>query len=201
MKKDTFEQKLKCLLVVLAGSIVCALGIQMTLVAGIGVDPITMFEEGIFVTTGISVGTAALMLNISALVLGFFLRRSAIGLGSVVCTFCVGPFINVWALVEMSRPQGFWGCLVLDILGVAVIGLGIAIYMLPQYGIGGLEALMLFFSEKFKTPMGPTRVVQDCVLGVVGLLLGSTLGVGTIVGALGIGLFIQLFYVQLSKLV
>lgn len=201
MKKDTALQKLACLLVVLAGSIVCALGIQLTLVADIGVDPITMFEQGVFITTGISVGTAALLLNIFALTLGFFLRRSAIGLGSVLCTFCVGPFINVWAMTGIARPQGFFGCLMLDILGVAVIGLGIAIYMLPQYGIGGMEALMLFFTEKFKTPMGPTRVVQDCILGAMGLLMGSALGAGTVVGAFGIGLSIQFFYTQLAKLV
>lgn len=201
MKKNTFSQKLFCLLVVFAGSVVCALGIELTLVANIGVDPVTMFEQGVFIATGISVGMAALLLNISALTLGFFLRPSAIGLGSVLCTFCVGPFINMWALVGIARPQGFFGCLMLDILGVAVIGLGIAIYMLPQYGIGGMEALMLFFTEKFKTPMGPTRVAQDCILGAIGLLLGSTLGVGTVVGAFGIGLSIQFFYTQLSKLV
>lgn len=201
MKKDTFIEKLICILVIFFGSAVCGLGIQLTLTAGIGVDPITMFEEGIFITTGISVGTAALLLNIFSLTLGFFLRRSAIGLGSVVCTFCVGPFINLWGAMGIARPESFWGCLILDILGVAIIGLGIAIYMLPQYGIGGMEALMLFFTDKFKTPMGPTRVVQDGTLGIIGLLLGGTLGVGTVVGGFGIGLCIQFFYTQLSKLV
>lgn len=201
MKKDTTLGKLICLVWVFIGSAICALGIQLTLLAGVGVDPITMFEEGMFKATGISVGTVTLLLNLFVLTLGFFLRRNAIGWGSLVCTFSVGPFINIWASLGITAPEAFWGRLALDILGVAVIGLGIAIYMLPQYGIGGMEALMLFFSDTFHTPIGPTRIVQDCIWGAIGLLLGGTLGVGTIIGGFGIGLFIQLFYTQLSKLV
>ncbi|MEG1778066.1 MAG: hypothetical protein RR209_03725, partial [Angelakisella sp.] len=64
-----------------------------------------------------------------------------------------------------------------------------------------MEALMLFFTDRFKTPMGPTRVVQDCIWGLIGLLLGGTLGVGTIIGLFGIGMAIQLFYTRLRKLI
>lgn len=201
MKKDTPGDRIICLLWVFAGSAICALGIQLTLIAGVGVDPITMFEEGMSKTTGISVGTVTLLLNITVLIIGFILNRSTIGWGSVVCTLAVGPFINVWSSLGMTAPEGFWGALLFDVMGVAVIGLGISIYMLPQYGVGGMEALMLYFTDKFKTPIGPTRVVQDCIFGAVGLLLGGTLGMGTIIGAFGIGMFIQLFYTQLCRLI
>ena len=201
MKKDTLPQKLYCLLWVFIGSMICALGIQLTLIAGIGVDPITMFEEGVYKATGLSVGAVTLLLNLFVLTMSFLLIRRVVGWGSVVCTFSVGPFINIWASLGIPTPENFWACLLLDIVGVLVIGLGISIYMLPEYGIGGMEAMMLYFTDKLKTPMGPTRIVMDCTWGVIGLILGGTLGVGTIVGGLGIGMAIQFFYSHLVKLI
>ncbi|MEG1777950.1 MAG: hypothetical protein RR209_03145, partial [Angelakisella sp.] len=97
MKKNTLPEKLNCLFWVFVGSMICAFGIELTLIAGVGVDPITMFEEGVSKTTGISVGTVTLMLNFFVMALGFVLRRDAINWGTVVCTFSVGPFINVWS--------------------------------------------------------------------------------------------------------
>lgn len=201
MKKNTLPEKLNCLFWVFVGSMICAFGIELTLIAGVGVDPITMFEEGVSKTTGISVGTVTLMLNFFVMALGFVLRRDAINWGTVVCTFSVGPFINVWSTLGITASESFAGRVLLDVLGVLIIGLGIAVYMLPEYGVGGMEALMLFFTDRFKTPMGPTRVVQDCIWGLIGLLLGGTLGVGTIIGLFGIGMAIQLFYTRLRKLI
>ncbi|MEG2074853.1 MAG: YitT family protein, partial [Angelakisella sp.] len=170
MKKNTLPEKLNCLFWVFVGSMICAFGIELTLIAGVGVDPITMFEEGVSKTTGISVGTVTLMLNFFVMALGFVLRRDAINWGTVVCTFSVGPFINVWSTLGITASESFAGRVLLDVLGVLIIGLGIAVYMLPEYGVGGMEALMLFFTDRFKTPMGPTRVVQDCIWGLIGLL-------------------------------
>lgn len=201
MKKDTLLQKLFCLLWVFGGSVVCGLGIQLTLMAGIGVDPITLFEEGASKVSGLPVGTVAVIFNIVNLIAGFFLCRRAINWGSLVATFSVGSAINFWSLFLYTPPSGFIPRAGLDIIGVLIIGLGISLYMLPEYGAGGLEALMLFLSEKFHKPIGPMRVIMDCSWGFIGILLGGTLGIGTVIGGVGIGMSIQFFYGRLRKLV
>ena len=66
-------------------------------------------------------------------------------------------------------------------------GAGIAIYMLPDYGVGAMEAVMIFLADKLHLPYGPVRIGMDCTWGVLGFFLGGTLGVGTIIGAFGIG--------------
>lgn len=200
MKKDTLVQKLICLLVVGIGSLICGLGIQLTLMAGLGVDPITLFEEGFAKTVGIPIGTTAVLFNICMLTLGFFLYRRAVNWGSLLATFTVGSSINLWAAVLPAFSLGFVGQLLLDVAGVLIIGLGIALYMLPEYGTGGLEALMLYLGERFKKPIGPMRVCLDCSWGVIGILLGGTLGLGTLIGGVGIGMSIQLFYKPLQRL-
>lgn len=199
MKKDTLWQKINCLVWVAIGSAVCGLGIQLTLLAGIGVDPITLFEEGASRVSGLPVGTVAIIFNLVMLAAGFVLYRPAVNWGSLIASFSVGSAINLWARLISTPPEGIVLRVALDIFGVMVIGLGIAIYMLPEYGTGGLEALMMYFSKRFNKPMGPARVVLDCSWGIIGVILGGTLGLGTIIGGFGIGMSIQLFYGLLQK--
>ena len=71
--------------------------------------------------------------------------------------------------------------------------------MLPDYGVGAMEAVMILLSEKLRLPYGPTRIAMDCTWGVLGFLLGGTLGVGTIIGAFGIGASMDFCYRRLSK--
>lgn len=204
MKKETLPQKLFCLLWIFIGAVICALGIQLTLISGAGVDPLTMFEEGLANRTGITVGNSALLVNVSTLVIGFFLVRRVLGWGSVIASFAIGPAIDFWAnlleTVGVGAPQSLVTILLVDILGVAIIGLGIAFYMVPDYGVGGMDCIMIYLSEKLNKEIGITRVAMDCTWGVIGLMLGGTLGLGTLIGAVGIGMSIQFFYKLFCKI-
>ena len=77
---------------------------------------------------------------------------------------------------------------------------------LPRLAITGifdeptLEAVMIFLAEKFRLPYGPTRIAMDCTWGVLGFFLGGTLGVGTLIGAFGIGASLDLCYRALKPL-
>lgn len=201
MKKDTLLQKLLCLVVVFLGSAICGLGIHLTLLAGIGVDPITLFEEGASLQTGLPVGTVAVFFNLGTMAIGFVLCRHMINWGSLVATLTVGSAINFWSGLITASPTGLPLQVALDVVGVLIIGLGISLYMLPDYGAGGLEAIMVYLSEHFNKPIGPSRVALDCAWGLVGILLGGTLGLGTLIGGVGIGMSIQLFYSPLRALV
>ena len=63
MKKETLPQKLFCLLWIFIGAVICALGIKLTLMSGAGVDPLTMFEEGLANKTGRDRSSKAEQLN------------------------------------------------------------------------------------------------------------------------------------------
>ena len=46
----------------------------------------------------------------------------------------------------------------MNIAGVILCGAGIAIYMLPDYGVGAMEAVMIFLADKLHLPYGPVRI-------------------------------------------
>ena len=202
MKKSMGQQLFQAA-VVLLGTLVCGLGIQLELFSGAGVDPLTMFEEGLGRTTGVATGTIALGVNCVMLLLALLLNRKNIWAGTVITVFCLGPSINLFAGLMagmgMLPPAGWLGKLAMNVAGVFLCGAGIAIYMLPDYGVGAMEAVMIFLAEKLRLPYGPVRIAMDCTWGVAGFFLGGTLGVGTIIGAVGIGISLDLCLRGLKK--
>lgn len=202
MKKSMGQQLFQAA-VVLLGILVCGLGIQLELFSGAGVDPLTMFEEGLGRTTGVATGTIALGVNCVMLLLALLLNRKNIWAGTVITVFCLGPSINLFAGLMagmgMLPPAGWLGKLAMNVAGVFLCGAGIAIYMLPDYGVGAMEAVMIFLAEKLRLPYGPVRIAMDCTWGVAGFFLGGTLGVGTIIGAFGIGISLDLCLRGLKK--
>ncbi len=202
MKKSMGQQLFQAA-VVLLGTLVCGLGIQLELFSGAGVDPLTMFEEGLGRTTGVATGTIALGVNCVMLLLALLLNRKNIWAGTVITVFCLGPSINLFAGLMagmgMLPPAGWLGKLAMNVAGVFLCGAGIAIYMLPDYGVGAMEAVMILLAEKLGKPYGPVRIAMDCTWGVAGFFLGGTLGVGTIIGAFGIGISLDLCLRGLKK--
>ena len=202
MKKSMGQQLFQAA-VVLLGTLVCGLGIQLELFSGAGVDPLTMFEEGLGRTTGVATGTIALGVNCVMLLLALLLNRKNIWAGTVITVFCLGPSINLFAGLMagmgMLPPAGWLGKPAMNVAGVFLCGAGIAIYMLPDYGVGAMEAVMIFLAEKLRLPYGPVRIAMDCTWGVAGFFLGGTLGVGTIIGAFGIGISLDLCLRGLKK--
>ena len=202
--KNTVGKQLLQAAIVLFGTVVCGLGIQLELFSGAGVDPLTMFEEGLGRTISVQTGTVTLGVNVAMLILSLILNRKNIWIGSAITVFLLGPSINLFAGIMaemgMSPPASWPGQIAMDLLGVFLTGLGIAIYMLPDYGVGAMEAVMIFLAEKFRLPYGPTRIAMDCTWGVLGFFLGGTLGVGTLIGAFGIGASLDLCYRALKPL-
>lgn len=202
MKKSMGQQLFQAA-VVLLGTLVCGLGIQLELFSGAGVDPLTMFEEGLGRTTGVATGTIALGVNCVMLLLALLLNRKNIWAGTVITVFCLGPSINLFAGLMagmgMLPPAGWLGKLAMNVAGVFLCGAGIAIYMLPDYGVGAMEAVMIFLAEKLRLPYGPVRIAMDCTWGVLGFFLGGTLGLGTVIGAIGIGASMDFCYRRLRK--
>lgn len=189
------------LLWVFIGSVVCGLGIKLILLSGAGADPLTMFEEGLSKTIGVDTGIVVWGFNMIMLVIAFFLNRKAIGWGSLVASFFIGPAVTFFGMFGIPAPATFPGSIAMNVLGVVVCGLGIAIYMTPAYGVGAMEAIMMFISDRVHKTYGLVRVCMDCTWGVIGFFLGGTLGIGTIIGAFGIGTSLDLFFRGIKRFV
>jgi uncharacterized protein len=77
--------------------------------------------------------------------------------------------------------------LVLVTLGVVLVGLGTALYIKGGLGAGPRDGLMLGLSARLRRPVMVVRTGIEVTVLVLGIVLGGTAGLGTLLWALGIG--------------
>jgi uncharacterized membrane protein YczE len=96
----------------------------------------------------------------------------------------------IHALTRLSHePLGVRAVLLAG--GIGIIGLGSAFYIAADFGAGPRDTLMLVGARRTGRRLGLVRGTLELCALVVGIVLGGTFGVGTVVFALGIGPVIE----------
>jgi uncharacterized membrane protein YczE len=173
------------------GLVTFGLGIAMMAEAGLGLGPWEAFHQGIARQTGLELGTVSILLGIPILVLWWPLGERP-GIGTLLNVVLIGSSTNVaLALLPTPPDVALVARLALMLGGVVVIAVGSGLYLSTDLGPGPRDGLMTGLHHRFGWSIRRARtVVELSVLGL-GWLLGGTVGLGTVVFALGIGPLVQ----------
>jgi uncharacterized protein len=179
-----------------------ALGIVLLLESGLGLSPWDVLNQGVSERTPLSFGQANIA--IAFVVLGVAWALGArIGPGTVANAVLVGVFVD--ALLGVSRIDGLgdarlgWRVAML-VAGIGVIGLGSGLYIGASLGAGPRDSLMLVLAYRTHVRMGAVRAGLEGAVTVAGFALGGTVGIGTLVFALGIGPVVEVAFGLLVRL-
>ena len=177
-----------------------------------GADAFTCMNLGISGFLGMSFGTWQLIMNLAILAVVVWKARSCIGPGTVANMVGVGYLADFtcWIVldvlrVEMTLPLRV-GALV---VGSALVGLGVALYMAAEMGISPYDSVGLIIVDMTggRIPFRWARVLSDVTAVSVGVIfcllsrgnMGMILGVGTICSALLNGPLIQFFKTRVAE--
>lgn len=155
--------------------------------AELGVAPWDVLHQGLALQTGLSIGTWVVLAGLVVLLLWVPLRQRP-GLGTVSNALLVGVALDATLALVPPLPEGapLAGRVLVLAAGVALNGLATALYIGARLGPGPRDGLMTGLAA-----LGhPVRVVRTGIEITVltsGWLLGGTVGLGTVVYALGIG--------------
>jgi uncharacterized protein len=177
------------LFVLLVGLWIFALGIVMTLEADLGLSPWDVLHQGIQRNSPLSFGVASVLVGIGLLVVTVLLGVRP-GLGTVLNALLIGLFIDLQIaldLVPSAEGEPLALQLALDAAGVALVGVATALYIGAAMGAGPRDSLMLALVQRLGWRVGVARTVIELGALAAGLVLGGTVGVGTLVFAFGIG--------------
>lgn len=166
-------------------------GIALMVRSGIGLGPWDVLHQGIANRTGIPIGTVGILVGVVLLV-AFLPLRERFGIGTLANTVVIGVVIDLTLLVlpEATTLPLQVAAMVAGILAVAV---GSGAYIGAGLGPGPRDGLMTGLVRRTRVSI---RVVRTGIeLGTLGLgvVLGGTFGVGTIVFAVTIGPLVQVF--------
>ena len=169
----------------LTGLFFFGFAVAMMLRARVGVDPWTVFAEGLALTTGVGIGWWVVIIGIGVLLLWIPLRQRP-GLGTVLNALLVGPAMEVGLLV-IDTPDTLVLRWVLFLSGVLMLAIASGLYIGANFGPGPRDGLMTGANARFGWPIWIVRTSVEVTVLIIGWILGGDFGVGTIVFALTIG--------------
>lgn len=184
------------LLLLTAGLFLFALGIDLTLESGLGLGPWDVLHQGLSLHLPLTFGQAGIL--VGALLLFAGMRFGQLpGIGTVANMLFIGLFIDLilWTgLLPDLTHAPLAARLALDVLGIAAIGVGSALYIKAGLGAGPRDGLMLALHRVTRLRIGMVRAGLELTVLLAGYLLGGTVGIGTVVFALGIGVAVDIAF-------
>jgi len=180
----------------IAGLVLCGLGIAFMVAADLGLAPWSVLDQGISEHTGIPIGTVSII--VGALVLAAWIPlRERPGLGTVLNVLLIGTTIDV-ALLVLDTPSSLAGRLAYLAVGVFLWGPGTGLYIGAGLGPGPRDGLMTGLSARGVGSIRLVRTGIEITALAVGMALGGSVGLGTLAFALTIGPNVQLFLPRLT---
>ena len=190
------------LVVLIFGLFLCSVGIVCTYRSGMGLGPWDVLHQGISRHTPLSFGQASIIVGGFIILLGLLIKVRP-GVGTVLNMLLIGLFVDAqlrsnW-LPDLSAAP-FVARLLLDALGVLLMGIGTAFYITPRLGAGPRDGVMLRLYVLTHVRIAFVRAAIECSALVIGYILGGTTGIGTLVFAFGVGPAVEIGFWLTRKL-
>lgn len=185
----------------ITGLFLFAAGIVALLESRLGLSPWDVLHQGIARHTPLSFGEANIAVGILVLTVAFLLGAS-IGIGTITNAILVGGFVQLLTRlgpVAALAHDPLGTRVVLLVAGIALMGVGTALYIGAGLGAGPRDSLMVVGSQRTGFRIGAVRATLEVSALAVGFVLGGTVGVGTLAFALGIGPTVEFCFWMLER--
>lgn len=196
---------IKSILAAVFGVLLVGIGVAFNNCAEFGNDSVGIVYDGIRTFGGMDqaqLGMASNVVNISLLVLLFFIGRRYVSIGTFVYLlpygFCVDAGNYLYRLFASSESTVMR--VVFSVIGCTLLCLGVAIYITVDIGVDPFTGIVLVIRDKLKKEYRYVKIGFDITLIVIGTILGGKLGVVTVITAFAVGPLIQFFSGLLKKI-
>jgi uncharacterized membrane protein YczE len=181
------------------GLVLYGASMALQIEGALGLDPWDVFHQGLAEKTGLSFGTIVIIVGAVVLLLWIPLRQKP-GIGTVSNIVLIGLAVDA-TLALLPTPDALAVRITFLVAGILLNGVAGGLYIGARLGPGPRDGLMTgWVARKPGRSIRLTRTVIELAVLGAGVLLGGTVGVGTVVYALAIGplnhLFIPLFSVR-----
>ena len=156
-----------------------------------GTDPFTCMNNGLSSVTHLSLGTVNLLVSAVLFIFVILFDISELGLGTLFNMVGFGYTIDffrfVWSRVGFDGAfDGLFRYLLLAVMLIVFI-LAVALYLAADLGSAPYDALPVIIANKCGIRFFFVRILWDATAVLIGFLLGSAVGVTTLVCALLVG--------------
>lgn len=163
---------------------------SMLLLAGLGVDPWDVLQQGLSRRLGLGVGTWSVIVGAVVLLLWVPLRQRP-GVGTLANVAVIGSTVDL-AMWAVPAPHGLVLRSATMLAGIALNGIATGAYIGAGLGPGPRDGLMTGLAARGHSIRVVRAAIELTVLAS-GWLLGGTVGIGTLAYAVAIGPLAHVF--------
>jgi uncharacterized membrane protein YczE len=165
--------------------------------SAIGNSPWIVLSEGLANYAPFEIGTATLVISICVFLLWIPLKEKP-GAGTIFNILMIPFWIEVTIRVVPKVDSLMLG-IVIAVVGVLCVGLGSALYLTTNLGPGPRDGLMTSLHNKTGVRVSRVRMSIESSVLIAGFLMGGTVGLGTLIFALGIGRSVALWLAVVAR--
>lgn len=183
-------------LMAILGTMLAGVAVAMCKSAGFGVDCYQSFVTGLDIVLPFDYGTVSVLLNCVLCVFMLTMGRKYIGVTTVVNFFLLGYVIQyAQVLVEsvVGVSPSFAVRVLIFAIGLPVLGISCGMYFAGDLGVSTYDCIALVVDERGWWKFKYCRITCDLTCAALGLLLGATIGAGTIIIGCLLGPMIDYF--------
>ncbi len=178
------------LIIVILASL--SIGINLFIIADLGSDSITVFQQGISLYTGISLGQASLMYNLCFIFLTLLIDHKKLGVLSFVTGFGVGIMGDfVRPFLGFLSNSNVIGSFVILCVAQCMLCFAYALLIEIKMGSSSLDCFILAVEAKTNIRYVWMRWLIELILLTIGLMLNGVIGLGTIISVMTTGKIID----------
>ena len=182
--KDITTRWIRDIVIIEIGLMISSFGTSLFYAAELGSTPMATLCDGLHLLLNISYGSAYTLANALLLVVLFFLEKSYLEVGTFLCVFTIGPWVNLFTPLLQNTGVAnspMWIQILCTISGTALMGMGLGLYVSVNRGFGALEGLVKLLCAKTGITTSNAKIFQDALLITGGVLLQATWGIGTFI--------------------
>ena len=166
------------------GLVLFGLALALLVKAHLGLDPWTVFTQGLSQITGLTLGQVTVVISVVVLVLWIPLRQRP-GLGTVANALLVGPVLDI-GLALIPTPHQLALRVLFLITAIPATAVATGLYVGAGWGPGPRDGLMTGLAA-LGIPVFVSRTAIEITVLVVGWVLGGSVGAATVLFAATIG--------------
>lgn len=185
-------------LILIFGLTIFGLGDALVVQSQLGNAPWTVFAQGLSLNTGLSLGWATFVIGFSVLLLWIPLKERP-GFGTLANIVVISAAIEI-GVRTFSPQNSLLGGLIYALVGIALVGIGSALYITCGLGPGPRDGAMTGLHARTGVRVGRVRLGIELVVLVIGALMGGSVGLGTALFALLIGQSVAISFGVVARL-
>ena len=172
------------------GLVLFGVGLALVVIGDFGLPPWDIFHQGLAEQTWLTIGTAMILVGV-VLLIALLALREPLGFGTLANVLVIGLVVDA-AIDIGGNPSNSIVRALCTFLGPLVVALGSGFYIGARLGPGPRDGLMTALDRRGIAIWKARTFIEGAALAC-GLVMGGTIGWGTVWFVVSIGPAVQFF--------